>query len=326
MNEPKISVIVPVYNAERWLRRCIDSILAQTYSDFELLLIDDGSTDGSGAICDEYAALDARIRPFHKSNGGVSSARNLGLDNALGEWICFIDSDDWMCKAHLEDLIKYPQYDFRANEYRCNNGEFSHESLIDNNYLTVTDVGGCIASFFNEHFRMPWGKRYCSKIIKKYNIFFNTDITIGEDLLFNLEYLKHIDSISTSSYVGIIYFRNNETSLTHQRERYTPELFLTEMCTSLKILGNKYNRDFKKLFFDLSLYDFNVGLEQIIKSEKPLRIKSQQLKNFMLIEACDIIINNNDIPKWARRKAIDFLLKNKFYMIAVKFLEYYTEY
>ena len=80
MNQPKISVIVPVYNAEKWLRRCVDSILAQTYTDFELLLVDDGSTDGSGAICDEYTAKDSRVRVFHQPNGGVSSARNLGLD------------------------------------------------------------------------------------------------------------------------------------------------------------------------------------------------------------------------------------------------------
>lgn len=89
-----VSVIVPVYNAEKWLRRCVDSILAQTYTDFELLLIDDGSNDGSGDICDEYAALDPRIHVFHKSNGGASSARNMGLDHAQGEWIAFADADD----------------------------------------------------------------------------------------------------------------------------------------------------------------------------------------------------------------------------------------
>ena len=88
-----VSIIVPVYNTEKFLHRCIDSILAQTYTDFELLLIDDGSKDSSGTICDEYAAQDARVRVFHKENGGVSSARNLGLDNARGEWVTFVDSD-----------------------------------------------------------------------------------------------------------------------------------------------------------------------------------------------------------------------------------------
>lgn len=91
-----ISIIIPVYNAEQYLHRCIDSILAQSYTDFELLLIDDGSSDGSGVVCDEYATQDSRVRVFHKKNGGVSSARNLGLDNAQGEYITFCDADDYV--------------------------------------------------------------------------------------------------------------------------------------------------------------------------------------------------------------------------------------
>lgn len=101
---PTISVIVPVYNTEKYLRRCIDSVLAQTYADFELLLIDDGSKDKSGEICDEYAQKDARVRVFHKENGGVSSARNLGLDNARGEWVAFVDSDDYIEENYLKSF------------------------------------------------------------------------------------------------------------------------------------------------------------------------------------------------------------------------------
>ena len=96
MSNPKISVIIPVYNAESTLRRCVDSFLAQTFTDFECLLINDGSKDRSGEICDEYVARDSRVKVFHKENGGVSSARNVGLDNATGEWIAFVDSDDWV--------------------------------------------------------------------------------------------------------------------------------------------------------------------------------------------------------------------------------------
>lgn len=91
---PTISVIVPVYNVEKYLHCCVDSILAQTFTDIEVLLVDDGSTDGSGAICDEYAQKDSRVRVFHKANGGVSSARNLGLDEAVGEYFLLCDSDD----------------------------------------------------------------------------------------------------------------------------------------------------------------------------------------------------------------------------------------
>ena len=102
-----ISVIVPVYNVEPYLRKCLDSILAQTYRNLEILVIDDGSTDGSGRICDEYAGRDERIKVFHTENHGLSCARNLGLDNANGEWIGFVDSDDWIEPDMYEVLLPW---------------------------------------------------------------------------------------------------------------------------------------------------------------------------------------------------------------------------
>ena len=95
---PLISVIIPVYNVEQYLSHCIDSILSQTFTNFEILLIDDGSTDNSGIICDNYKNNDYRIKVFHKKHNGVSSARNMGLDKAVGEWITFVDADDWIDK------------------------------------------------------------------------------------------------------------------------------------------------------------------------------------------------------------------------------------
>ncbi len=103
---PKVSVIVPVYKVEKYLPECIESVLAQTFTDFELILVDDGSPDNSGKICDDYAARDSRIRVFHKENGGVSSARNLGLDNARGEWIAFVDSDDWVESDKFSEFLE----------------------------------------------------------------------------------------------------------------------------------------------------------------------------------------------------------------------------
>ena len=104
--QPKISVIVPVYKAEKYLHRCVDSILAQTFTDFELILIDDGSPDNSGAICDEYAAKDNRVKVIHKENGGVASARQCGIDNAVGEYTIHADPDDWIEPTMLEELYK----------------------------------------------------------------------------------------------------------------------------------------------------------------------------------------------------------------------------
>lgn len=107
MDNPIISVIVPVYNVEEYLSRCIDSILAQTFTDFELLLINDGSTDNSGRICDEYIKNDSRIKVFHTKNFGVSSARNKGIENAIGKYISFVDSDDEVFNTYLETLYNH---------------------------------------------------------------------------------------------------------------------------------------------------------------------------------------------------------------------------
>ena len=106
METELISVIVPVYNVERYLRRCVDSILHQTYQDLEVLLVDDGSTDASGAICDEYAAQEERVTAVHQKNGGLSAARNAGLERAQGTYLCFVDSDDFLDSRMLETLCR----------------------------------------------------------------------------------------------------------------------------------------------------------------------------------------------------------------------------
>src|SRR5690554_6730418 len=101
----KISIIIPVYNVEEYLPRCIDSVLIQRNIQFEVVLVNDGSTDSSGLICDEYAQADNRVKVFHQLNSGVSSARNLGIENATGEWICFVDADDWIEPDSLEKIL-----------------------------------------------------------------------------------------------------------------------------------------------------------------------------------------------------------------------------
>ncbi|MBQ7882921.1 MAG: glycosyltransferase, partial [Phascolarctobacterium sp.] len=104
---PKLSIIVPVYKVEQYIHKCVDSILNQSFTDFELILVDDGSPDNCGKICDEYAAKDKRVRVIHKENGGVSQARNLGIDEAKGEYISFIDPDDWVDLDMYEKLFSF---------------------------------------------------------------------------------------------------------------------------------------------------------------------------------------------------------------------------
>ena len=130
---PEISVIVPIYNVEKYLGPCIDSILAQTFKDFELILVDDGSPDRCGKICDEYERVDKRIRVIHQENSGLSAARNVGLDVMVGKYVTFIDSDDLVDKRFLEELYDNLQND-KAQISLCQFQEFENISEIKNSY------------------------------------------------------------------------------------------------------------------------------------------------------------------------------------------------
>ena len=137
MNSPSISIIIPVYKAEKYLHRCVDSVLAQTFTNFELILIDDGSPDNSGAICDEYAKQDGRVKVFHQKNQGVSVARNLGIEQAKGEWIAFIDSDDWVENTMYEEMYHTASL-ANADIAGCNFWEIfpTHVSVINTFYTS----------------------------------------------------------------------------------------------------------------------------------------------------------------------------------------------
>lgn len=191
-----VSIIVPVYNAEKYLHRCIDSILSQTFPDFELLLVDDGSSDRSGVICDEYSTKDFRVRVFHKENGGVSSARNLGLDRAQGEWITFIDADDWVDEVFLSKLyvekindidlvVSYAKY---INRYGI-----VHEKKYATRTIDAKDVQIMFIDNDLAWQTSPWAKLYRKDICK--HIRFIEGMHIGEDLVFLYSYIMRCGQI-----------------------------------------------------------------------------------------------------------------------------------
>ena len=195
MNPPKVSVIVPVYNAEKYLNECVDSILNQDFTDFELLLIDDGSKDNSGKICDKYAHKDNRVRVFHKENGGVSSARNLGLDNAIGEYIIFIDSDDYVDVNYLSILMSVGDSDLVVTGYEGFGYKIDTYSFENTKY-SGWQISVCLSQYMNSiPFRVPWDKRYKTDIIKKKSIRFNPLLRIAEDTVFVQTYLLYCDTI-----------------------------------------------------------------------------------------------------------------------------------
>lgn len=222
-----VSIIIPVYNAENYLDRCINSVLVQTYKNFELILIDDFSIDKSLNICKKFAVKDTRIHLLvNEENKGVSFSRNQGLNKAKGEFITFIDSDDWVSKTYLEDFLSFPIlndsivvqgifYEFKKNKKKI------FFSYPDKSYKVNSSNNGVVE---NELFHngCPVAKLYETKIIKSNNISFNESISLNEDHLFVLEYYKYVKNITLLSSINYYYwFDYFVESLTKKNHSYT---------------------------------------------------------------------------------------------------------
>lgn len=200
MKTPTISIIIPIYNTEKYLKKCIESILNQTFEEFELLLINDGSTDGCGKICDEFALQDDRIKVFHKQNGGESSARNDGLKKANGKWVGFVDSDD-ICEKNMFEVLYENALNHGADISVCgiNSTFIDNLPYKKNDDFTVKKLNQnqAIKSIFTN---IEFASSVCNKIYKKdtilkNNIFFYEDIIDGEDLFFLYYIIKHSFSV-----------------------------------------------------------------------------------------------------------------------------------
>ncbi len=230
-----ISIIVPIYNAEKYIRRCIESILCQTYCDFELLVVDDGSDDSSHAICDEYAKQDHRVRVLHKRNGGVSSARNLGLDNASGEWVAFCDADDYVSPLYLENLYRATDnsdIDLVLNYAIVHNGGEIKEELYPSRVVDLSDVGSL---FFENDLiwhTSPWSKLFRRNIIECERLRFAEGVNIGEDAVFLYTYMLHCRKIRTVCTCDYNYMINSASgSLTQRINSFASELKGLEAIT-----------------------------------------------------------------------------------------------
>lgn len=228
-----ISIIVPVYNGEKCIEQCIKSILNQNYIDFELLIVDDGSTDGTGAICDKYEKYDNRIKVFHIKNGGVSHARNYGLAKAKGNYIQFIDSDDYIAKDYSKAMIEKIR-EFNADlvitnycvvsdlkkeitNYEINEGIYSPKQIVEKLFQTNTLLNS------------PVNKLYKRNLIKKT---FDETISLGEDLLFNMNYLEQADKIYFVTQSLYFYIRNDASlTNTYKQQSFYDLNYLLELSS-----------------------------------------------------------------------------------------------
>ena len=209
-NIPEISVIVPVYNVEQYLAECISSILSQTFTDFELLLVDDGSPDRCGEICDEYAGKDKRVRVFHQENAGLSCARNKGLKHASGTYIAFVDSDDYVTSTYLQELYaSLPADKSQRGTVICGFDKLFpdgslHTVHVPQQTISPMDCSRVLTELVGKYVMYAWAKLYDNRLIKEYGIRFVPAVSGLEDMLFMLDYLPYSDYLlirDTSTYI-----------------------------------------------------------------------------------------------------------------------------
>lgn len=231
--EALISVIVPVYKVEKYISECIESILRQTYSNIELLLVEDGSPDNSGKICDHYATIDKRVRVIHQSNQGVSRARNAALRTVQGEWVTFVDSDDTINTDYIENLVTAnPLFDkwtlavSGATRIDRNTKISKWKQEFDNRKIQLMSLSNKDYQPLDSilQFGTILGKLYNLEIIRSKGIQFNEQLPLNEDQLFFFKYLKYINKIVSNNNVGYNYYTDGSASLSTSRHPYNKRI------------------------------------------------------------------------------------------------------
>lgn len=249
---PKVSIIVPVYNSEKTLARCINSILKQKYQTTEIILVNDGSTDNSLTICEEYARKDPRVIVIDKKNTGVSDTRNTGISYASGEYIQFVDSDDWITEnatGVLVDRMQQANCDMVISSfYRVVNGKTAEKGHIQTDIVMDKKefISHMMEAPANFYYGVMWNKLYRSDIIRAHRITCCTDLDWCEDFLFNLDYIRYSETFASLN-TPIYYYVKTKNSLVERQ------------CNLKNVIGMKMKlfESYKELFESTELYEEN---------------------------------------------------------------------
>ena len=243
---PTVSIIVPVYNAEKTIGRCIDSILGQQYTDFELLLVDDGSKDGSGAICDSYAMADSRVQVIHKENTGVSDTRNIGISRARGVYLQFLDSDDWITPDATKLLVETARdhdCDLVISDfYRVVGERVSRKGDIDEDRVLTREeyAAHMMEQPADFYYGVLWNKLYRRDIVESHRLRLDPELSWCEDFMFNLEYIRHAQRFYALQ-VPIYYYVKTKGSLASQ------SLSISKTIRMKLMLFEYYNQFYKSV-------------------------------------------------------------------------------
>lgn len=287
MNYPRISIIVPVYNAGSYLYRCLDSIITQAFTNWEAILVDDGSTDDSGNICDEYAQKDSRIKVIHKPNGGVSTARNKGIEVCNGQWCCFVDSDDWLDSTYLLNFIvdDFDKYGcviqgFCKEIEGCNIARLS--TFPDKVIATASELEYILENTEGVHNGFLWHRIFRVQTIKDNHLRFPIGMSYAEDGVFFFNYILHSTCFRMTSKVGYHYLiRKN--SLTSKGKKLPKENLYNplDLLTSPTIQIIAKDKPKKQIEKGLKLYIWRLIFCWILK--RGTKCKSDYLQNLIFL-------------------------------------------
>ena len=279
--DKKVSIIVPVYNAEKFLDRCVSSLANQTYKNLEIILVDDGSPDNSPKMCDEWAEKDSRIKVIHKSNGGVSSARNAGLELSSGEYLQFVDSDDYIELDFTQKMVeKYsPNVDWVVSGFQIINdsGEQKFYNITKFTNIDILQNANIFMEFvLAGYFDMPVNKLYKRELIKTG---FQKDLPLGEDRVFNINYVKNVkNQIKLADSCGYIY-EFNQSSACHKKRKDTYEILRVSVEELRQLLLQKFGKldnGFYKLVGDFIVSVLQKTDKEVLKSKCKL-LKTDEL-------------------------------------------------
>ncbi|MGO2083603.1 glycosyltransferase family 2 protein [Vagococcus sp.] len=238
---PKITVILPMYNSEKWLVRCLNSIRNQTYSNFEVIVVDDGSTDSSKLLYLNTCKFDERFTYIYQENRGVSAARNRGIDQATGEFICFVDSDDYLLKNFLKNMLDLfeGEIEFVSSGYIENIGNNIEKVRLMNGYNEVYSRNKLLQLCIEDIniYGFCWNKMYKKDVIIHNKISFNEDIHFAEDLLFNINYISNIKSGKIGLFSEYIYFYNESSAMRKEIDKTTLKKRLSMIEAWIDILN-----------------------------------------------------------------------------------------
>lgn len=316
---PKISIIVPVYNAEQFLSRCVDSILAQSFSDFELILVNDGSQDESLEICNHYSGLDARVIVVSQDNGGVSSARNHGIEVSTGDYICFVDADDYVNSSYLEQLVSPAHEDGRIDlvlqgRVKC---EKNIQTIISPSLDEVFFLSENSKFFDNVNlfrFCAVFSKLFKRRIVKDHEISFPESMNHGEDFDFFAKYLLYCEVVYVSTCANYYYIINDGSLSDRFNAFQQKHIDLNYLYNSLSCLCQKYGEP-SSLKKQIEEYvGSSVARLLSLVYEPPRANKSVRINKMKSIEDCFVkSYHMHFIAPTFKSKILKFLFVNKYY-------------